>query len=110
MVQDAYVLHVTFKTCPFFRESFFLDFQAIGHGIPSSFLDEIRQVTTEFFEQPMDEKKKYSKGVEDVQGYGGDPTPEEGQFLDWQDRLFLTSYPEYLRDTKFWPESPKSFR
>ncbi|WRX26741.1 Oxoglutarate/iron-dependent dioxygenase - like 10 [Theobroma cacao] len=85
-------------------------FQAIGHGIPSSFLDEIRQVTTEFFEQPMDEKKKYSKGVEDVEGYGGDPTPEEGQFLDWQDRLFLTSYPEYLRDTKFWPESPKSFR
>ncbi|XP_021298326.1 protein SRG1-like [Herrania umbratica] len=85
-------------------------FQAIGHGIPSSFLDEIRQVTTEYFEQPVEEKKKYSKGVEDVEGYGGDPTPEEGQFLDWQDRLFLTAYPEDLRDTKFWPESPKSFR
>ncbi|XWS20469.1 hypothetical protein CRYUN_Cryun31cG0104000 [Craigia yunnanensis] len=68
-------------------------FQAIGHGIPSSFLDKI-QVTREFFEQPLEERKKYSKGVEEVEGYGGDRTPEEGQFLDWQDRLFLTVYPE----------------
>ncbi|OMO54442.1 Oxoglutarate/iron-dependent dioxygenase [Corchorus capsularis] len=83
---------------------------AIGHGIPTSFLDKIRQVTREFFEQPMEEKKKYSKGVGEVEGYGGDPTPEEGQFLDWQDRLFLTVYPQDLRDTKFWPETPKSFR
>ncbi|XP_022714793.1 protein SRG1-like [Durio zibethinus] len=85
-------------------------FQAIRHEIPSSFLNKIRQVTREFFEQPMEEKKKYSKGVREVEGYGGDPTPEEGQFLDWQDRLFLTVYPEDLSDTKFWPESPKSFR
>ncbi|KAE8655688.1 Calcium-binding EF-hand family protein isoform 1 [Hibiscus syriacus] len=62
-------------------------FQAINHGIPSCFLDEFRQVTREFFQQPMEEKQKYSKGVEEVEGYGGDPTPEEGQFLDWQDRL-----------------------
>lgn len=58
----------------------------------------------------MEKKKKYSKGVDDVEGYGGDPTPEEGQFLDWQDRLVLSVYPEDLRDTRFWPESPKSFR
>ncbi|XWS19118.1 hypothetical protein CRYUN_Cryun32bG0104200 [Craigia yunnanensis] len=85
-------------------------FQAIGHEIPSSFLEKVRQVTREFFEQPMEEKKKYSKGVEEVEGYGGDPTPEEGQFLDWQDRLFLTVYPEDLSDTKYWPENPKSFK
>ncbi|XVE91265.1 hypothetical protein DITRI_Ditri20bG0139800 [Diplodiscus trichospermus] len=85
-------------------------FQAIGHGIPSSFLDKIRQITREFFEQPVEERMKYGKGVEEVEGYGADPTPEEGQFLDWQDRLFLTAYPEDLRDTRFWPESPDSFR
>ncbi|XP_039053703.1 codeine O-demethylase-like [Hibiscus syriacus] len=85
-------------------------FQAINHGIPSCFLDEFRQVTREFFQQPMEEKQKYSKGVEEVEGYGGDPTPEEGQFLDWQDRLFLTIWPEDVRVTKFWPRTPKSFR
>lgn len=110
---EIYQCSKTFKTCPIFpTKAFFfsLDFQGIGHGIPSSFLDTIRQVTKEFFEQPMEKKKKYSKGVDDVEGYGGDPTPEEGQFLDWQDRLVLSVYPEDLRDTRFWPESPKSFR
>lgn len=85
-------------------------FQATGHGISTSFLDEIRQVTKEFFEQPIEEKKKISKGVEEFEGYGADPTPEEGQYLDWSDRVFLDVYPEDLRKYKFWPESPNSFR
>jgi isopenicillin N synthase-like dioxygenase len=84
--------------------------QAKGHGISSSFLDEIRKVAREFFQQPMEEKKKYVKGVADTEGYGGDPVPEEGQPLDWSDRLFLDVYPEDRRKPKFWPESPASFR
>ncbi|XP_057514717.1 protein SRG1-like isoform X2 [Actinidia eriantha] len=84
-------------------------FQAVNHGISSSFIDEILQVTREFFEQPMEEKKKYSKTVVEVDGYGADPVPEEGQSLDWSDRLFLDVYPEDLRKPKFWPENPSSF-
>lgn len=64
----------------------------------------------EFFQQPMEEKKKHAKGVEEFEGYGADPVPEEGQSLDWSDRLFLDVYPEDLRKTKFWPERPASFR
>ncbi|GLT53552.1 hypothetical protein SLA2020_268170 [Shorea laevis] len=85
-------------------------FQAIGHGISSSFLDEIRQVAREFFQQPTEEKKKYAKGVEEFEGYGADPVPEEGQPLDWSDRLFLDVYPEDRRKPKLWPQSPASFR
>ncbi|KAJ0098365.1 hypothetical protein Patl1_22202 [Pistacia atlantica] len=44
----------------------------------------------------MEEKKKQAKGVEDFEGYGADPLPGEGQFLDWSDRLFLEVYPEIL--------------
>lgn len=58
----------------------------------------------------MEEKKKYVKGVADFEGYGADPVPEEGQPLDWSDRLFLDVYPEDRRKPKFWPESPASFR
>lgn len=58
----------------------------------------------------MDEKKKQAKGVEEVEGYGADPTPEEGQFLDWSDRLFLDVYPKDQRKPQFWPERPESFR
>lgn len=91
-------------------EKYSLDFQAIGHGIPTTFLDKIRRVTREYFEQPMDEKKKQAKGVEEMEGYGADPTPEEGQFLDWSDRLFLDVYPKDQRKPQFWPERPESFR
>ncbi|KAK6912253.1 Non-hem dioxygenase N-terminal domain [Dillenia turbinata] len=85
-------------------------FQAISHGIPTSFLNEVREVTREFFELPMEEKKKYAKTVEEFEGYGADPVPEDGQSLDWQDRLFLDVYPEDGIKLKFWPENPKSFR
>ncbi|KAK9281874.1 hypothetical protein L1049_004781 [Liquidambar formosana] len=84
--------------------------EAIGHGIPNSFLEKIRKVGREFFEQPMEEKKKQAKGVEEFEGYGADPVPAEGQPLDWSDRIFLDVYPEDRRKPKFWPESPASFR
>lgn len=64
----------------------------------------------EFFEQPMEEKKKHAKGVEEFEGYGADPVPAEGQSLDWSDRLFLDVYPEERRKPKFWPQNPRSFR
>lgn len=85
-------------------------FQAVGHGISSTFLDEIRKVSKEYFKQPMEEKKKQAKGVEDFEGYGADPVPEEGQFLDWSDRLYLEVYPVDRRNPKLWPEKPESFR
>ncbi|KAJ4718479.1 2-oxoglutarate (2OG) and Fe(II)-dependent oxygenase superfamily protein [Melia azedarach] len=58
----------------------------------------------------MEEKKKQAKGVEEFEGYGADPVPAEGQFLDWSDRLFLVVYPEDQRKLKFWPEKPEAFR
>lgn len=58
----------------------------------------------------MEEKKKIAKGVKDFEGYGADPVPEEGQSLDWSDRLFVNVYPEDTRKSKFWPESPAAFR
>lgn len=85
-------------------------FQAIGHDVSNSLLDEVRQVAREFFEQPMEEKKKYSKKVEEFDGYGADPVPAQGQPLDWSDRLFLGVYPEDERKPQYWPESPISFR
>lgn len=84
--------------------------QAIGHGISSAFLDSIRQVTKEFFEQPKESKNKYAKRVDEVQGYGADPVPEVGQPLDWSDRLFLDVYPLHKRQPRFWPQTPTSFR
>ena len=50
----------------------------------------------------MEEKKKLSKGVEEFDGYGADPVPEQGQSLDWSDCLFLGNvYPQHPRNFKF---------
>jgi len=73
-------------------------------------LDKVREVAREFFNQPMEQKKIISKGVKEFEGYGADPVPEEGQFLDWSDRLFLEVYPEERRKPSLWPENPSSFR
>ncbi|KAL3633077.1 hypothetical protein CASFOL_026061 [Castilleja foliolosa] len=85
-------------------------FQAIGHGIPSSFLDKVRRDGREFFRQPTEEKNKYAKTVTEFQGYGADPVPEEGQSLDWSDRIFLELLPEDQRNYKYWPQKPTSFK
>ncbi|KAA8535183.1 hypothetical protein F0562_030186 [Nyssa sinensis] len=85
-------------------------FQAINHGIASSFLDEVRGVAKQFFALPMEEKQKYSRTVDDIEGYGNDTVLSENQTLDWTDRLYLTTYPEDQRKLNLWPKNPESFR
>ncbi|CAH9147087.1 unnamed protein product [Cuscuta epithymum] len=85
-------------------------FQAVGHGMCTSFLDKVLQVSRGFFQQPMEEKMKYAKGLKDFEGYGADPPPQEGQPLDWSDRLYLNVHPQDMRNYSFWPKNPESFR
>lgn len=85
-------------------------FQAINHGMASSFLDKVREVTKEFFALPMEEKQKYCRTLEDIEGYGNDTVVTEHQTLDWTDRLYLLVKPEDQRKLKLWPENPETFR
>nr|POE89342.1 protein srg1 [Quercus suber] len=74
-----------------------------------SFLDEVREVTKQFFALPMEEKRKYSREADGIEGYGNDKILSEKQILNWSDRLYITLNPEQ-RKLKFWPENPKVFR
>ncbi|KAL5547725.1 hypothetical protein UlMin_002956 [Ulmus minor] len=85
-------------------------FQAINHGISLEFLNQIRAITKQFFEIPLEEKMKYSREAGDIEGYGDDMVLSEDQKLDWSDRLYLAIYPEGQRKLQFWPENPKCFR
>ncbi|GAV82088.1 2OG-FeII_Oxy domain-containing protein/DIOX_N domain-containing protein [Cephalotus follicularis] len=84
-------------------------FQAINHGISSSFLDKVREVAKQFFALPLEEKKKYSRAAHDVQGYGHDLVVSEMQVLDWCSRLFLRVFPEHERKLNLWPKNPDDF-
>ncbi|KAL6974066.1 hypothetical protein U1Q18_028249 [Sarracenia purpurea var. burkii] len=83
---------------------------AIGHGIPDSYLDKVREVAKQFFALPVEVKKKYSRADTDGEGYGGDLIVSEKQVLDWSDRLALKVLPEDERRLNLWPESPAGFR
>ncbi|KAL9339631.1 hypothetical protein Peur_068646 [Populus x canadensis] len=85
-------------------------FQVINHGMTSSFLDKIREVSKQFFAFPMEEKQKYSREADSIEGYGNDMILSDHQTVDWTDRLYLTISPEDQRKIKFWPENPKDFR
>ncbi|XP_021812061.1 codeine O-demethylase-like isoform X1 [Prunus avium] len=85
-------------------------FQAINHGMTPEFLDEVREMTKQFFALPLEEKQKYSREVNDIQGYGNDMVISQQQTLDWTDRLYLSVYPEEHRKLKLWPQNPESLR
>uniref|UniRef100_A0A803PWN8 Fe2OG dioxygenase domain-containing protein n=1 Tax=Cannabis sativa TaxID=3483 RepID=A0A803PWN8_CANSA len=85
-------------------------FQAINHGMSVEYLNQLREITREFFQLPLEEKKKYLKQENDIEGYGNDNVYSDQQKGDWNDRLFLSLYPEQQRRLKLWPENPKAFR
>lgn len=83
--------------------------QLINHGTVSSKIDQLRQVSKEFFALPLEQKQKYSRTVDWFEGYGND-TVSEGQPFNWNDRLHLKIYPVDQRNVKLWPEIPSKFR
>jgi hypothetical protein len=86
-----------------------LNFQAIGHGISSSFLDKVRGVAKQFFALPVEEKEKYSRAVNESEGYGSDRIVSEKQVLEWSYRLTLRVFPEDQRRLNLWPKNPNDF-
>ncbi|XP_070667865.1 2-oxoglutarate-dependent dioxygenase 11-like [Malus domestica] len=86
-------------------------FQVINHGMSSEFLNEVREIAKQFFALPVEDKKKYLRQVNDIQGYGNDMVFfSEQQTLKLSDRLYLSMYPQDNRKLNLWPENPKSFR
>lgn len=88
-------------------------FQVVEHGIPISLLDDVRNVTRLFFQQPPKKKQLYAsdgKVPDWNQGYGSDSILSHDQILDWNDKLYLHVYPDKAKDMDLWPREPKSFR
>lgn len=89
--------------------------QLINHGMPTTFLNEIKELSKPFFGLPLEEKLKYSMLPEEGKnGYGtGVNTPTTiptNKILDWNEGLTLTLFPEDRRLLEFWPEKPLHFK
>ncbi|KAK2392886.1 hypothetical protein P8452_29710 [Trifolium repens] len=85
-------------------------FQATNHGMTSLFLEKVREISKQFFELPMEEKQKYAREPNGIEGYGNDVIFSENQRLDWTDRVYLKVHPEDQRNFKVWPQKPNDFR
>ncbi|KDP30218.1 hypothetical protein JCGZ_17000 [Jatropha curcas] len=83
---------------------------ATGHGMSSSFLDKVRETACQFFELPKEEKSKYGRSENDIEGYGSDMIVSSNQVLDWSHRLILRVFPEDERRNNLWPDNPPNFR
>ncbi|CAN1771252.1 Protein SRG1 [Linum perenne] len=84
-------------------------FHLIGHEMSSEFLDRVRSVAKEFFRLPLEEKQKYARPEDDIEGYGNDPILSTEQVLDWSDRLLLKLVPEDSRKVHLWPTNTTEF-
>ncbi|XP_078176655.1 2-oxoglutarate-dependent dioxygenase 11-like [Carex rostrata] len=86
-------------------------FQLVNHGVPDELIEGLKADTIEFFNKPLEEKMEYkldSDGT--LQGYGQMFVNSDEQKLDWSDMLYVMTRPIALRNMKFWPTSPSTFR
>ncbi|KAJ3706704.1 hypothetical protein LUZ61_010409 [Rhynchospora tenuis] len=101
--QEAAKLHLTCQEWSFF--------QLVNHGIPEELIKGLKADTVEFFNKPLEEKMAYKQNNDgDLQGYGQAFVLSEEQKLDWCDMFYVMTRPIAIRNMKFWPTSPSTFR
>ncbi|XWS62105.1 hypothetical protein CRYUN_Cryun07bG0182300 [Craigia yunnanensis] len=85
-------------------------FQLINHGVGDEVIEKMKIDIQEFFKLPLKEKMAYAQLPNNIEGYGQAFVVSEDQKLDWGDMLFLLPLPVTLRNMRFWPIIPPSFR
>ncbi|CAN1799434.1 Protein SRG1 [Linum perenne] len=80
-------------------------FQLVNHGISSSLVEKMKSQVVEFFNLPMEEKKKLWQCPGDVEGFGQTFVVSEEQKLDWSDMFYLVTHPTHLRKPRDTMES-----
>ncbi|XP_065853888.1 protein SRG1-like [Euphorbia lathyris] len=85
-------------------------FQLINHGVSCSLLDEMKSQVEEFFNLPMEEKKKLWQRPGEMEGFGQVFVVSEDQKLDWGDLFFMVTQPLHLRNPQLFPNLPLHLR
>ncbi|XWS10828.1 hypothetical protein CRYUN_Cryun38cG0031600 [Craigia yunnanensis] len=85
-------------------------FQLVNHGVSSSLVGKTKTEIQDFFNLPMEEKKKFWQFQGEVEGFGQSFVVSEEQKLDWGDLFFITSLPVHLRKPHLFPNLPLPLR
>ncbi|KAK2376035.1 protein SRG1 [Trifolium repens] len=85
-------------------------FQLINHGVEPSLVESMKIGVQEFFNLPMEEKKKFCQTEEEMQGFGQVFVALEEGKLRWGDMFFIKTFPLYIRLPHLFPCIPQPFR
>ncbi|XP_010540138.1 PREDICTED: protein SRG1-like [Tarenaya hassleriana] len=85
-------------------------FQLVNHGIDSCFLDKVKDEIQDFFDLPMEEKRKFWQKPSEIEGFGQAFVVSEDQKLDWSDMFFVTIQPPRSRKPHLFRKLPLPFR
>ncbi|KAL6283360.1 hypothetical protein ACE6H2_014289 [Prunus campanulata] len=85
-------------------------FQLVNHGVCSSLMEKIKTEVQDFFNLPMEEKKKFWQHPGDLEGFGQIFVVSEDQKLDWADLFYMTTLPVQIRRPHLFPNLPSPFR
>ncbi|RDX65823.1 Protein SRG1, partial [Mucuna pruriens] len=85
-------------------------FQIINHGVDPSVVEKMKIGVEEFFNLPMEEKKKFWQTPEDMQGFGQLFVVSEEQKLEWADMFYVHTFPLHSRNPHLIPSIPQPFR
>ncbi|KAK2429915.1 protein SRG1 [Trifolium repens] len=85
-------------------------FQLINHGVEPSLVESMKIGVQEFFNLPMEEKKKFWQTEEEMQGFGQVFVALEEGKLRWGDMFFIKTFPLHIRLPHLFPCIPQPFR
>ncbi|KAL2343555.1 hypothetical protein Fmac_004840 [Flemingia macrophylla] len=85
-------------------------FQLINHEVNISLLENVKMGAQEFFNLPMEEKKKFAQREGDLEGYGQLFIVSEDQKLEWADLFYIHTLPPVKRKPHLLPKFPSPFR
>ncbi|PKI69090.1 hypothetical protein CRG98_010559 [Punica granatum] len=72
-------------------------------------LEDMKSGILEFFNLPMDEKKKFWQVPGILEGFGQAFVVSEQQKLEWADAFYMITLPTYLRKPHLFPKLPQPF-
>jgi hypothetical protein len=84
--------------------------QLINHGVEPSLVESMKIGVQEFFNLPMEEKKKFWQTEKEMQGFGQVFVALEEGKLRWGDMFFIKTFPLYIRLPHLFPCIPQPFR
>ncbi|XP_020587305.1 S-norcoclaurine synthase 1-like [Phalaenopsis equestris] len=85
-------------------------FQLVNHGVPEEVIEKTKDDIMKFFKLPLKEKEAVKQLPGHLEGYGQMFVHSDEQKLDWGDALILNTQPFVIRDIRFWPANPTTFR